>query len=92
MLLKVYYGQQGYDWISWFTDEKFSDSRKPLQAFNKNKREICKDIKGLWTIIEKDRKSKNFKEYVIPKPMTDEQRQKFLEEFFQNRNFVNYKL
>lgn len=66
LLLKVYYGQQGYDWISWFTDEKFSDSRKPLQAFNKNKREICKDIKGLWTIIEKDRKSKNFKEYVIP--------------------------
>jgi hypothetical protein len=82
LLLKVYYGQLGYDWISWFCDEKFSDSREPLQAFDKNKREICKDVKGLWTMIEKDRKSKDFVEYVIPKSMTDKQREQFLNSIF----------
>jgi hypothetical protein len=33
-------------------------------------------------MIEKDRKSKDFVEYVIPKPMTDKQREQFLNSIF----------
>ena len=82
LLLKVYYGSHGYDWISWFLYEKFREDREPLQAFKKNKTEICKDVKGLWRLIEKDRKAFNFTEYVPEKPMTDKQRQLLLESMF----------
>lgn len=56
-LLKEIYGEEGYDWISWFCyDCDFGE--KQLGAWDENKNPICYDIKSLWEYIEKNHKTK----------------------------------
>lgn len=47
----------GYDWISWYLYERDGISGKPrkdLKAWDKDKKEICKDLKSLWTYLIKE--------------------------------------
>lgn len=49
--------EHGYDWLSWYLYEKDGVSGKPrkdLKAWDKDKKEICKDLKGLWTYLIKE--------------------------------------
>lgn len=81
-LLAAYYGKSGREWIDWFLYEKFESKNEPLQAFDKEGKEICKDLKELWEIIEDDRKSDDFVEFVPKKPMTKKEKIKFLNSIF----------
>jgi hypothetical protein len=49
--------EYGYDWLSWFLYEKDGVSGKPredLTAWDEEKGEICKDLKGLWEYLTKE--------------------------------------
>lgn len=49
--------EHGYDWLCWYLYEKDGISGKPrkdLKAWDKEKREICKDLKSLWTYLVKE--------------------------------------
>jgi len=48
----------GYDWLSWYLYEKDGISGKPrkdLTAHDNEKNEICKDLKGLWEYLTKEK-------------------------------------
>lgn len=48
----------GYDWLSWYLYEKDAISGKPraeLKAWENDKTEICKDLKGLWKYLTKEK-------------------------------------
>ena len=48
--------EEGYDWLGWYLYEKDGISGKPrkdLQAWDHKKKEICKDLKGLWEYLTK---------------------------------------
>lgn len=48
----------GYDWLSWYLYEKDGVSGKPrkdLTAWDDEKLEICKDLKGLWEYLTKEK-------------------------------------
>ena len=51
-LLKEIYGEEGYDWFSWFCYERDFGS-KEVGAWDENKNPICYDIKSLWEYLEK---------------------------------------
>ena len=72
ILLEVYYGKEGADWISWYLWE-----RDPLgtidQATTSDGKPICYDIKSLWEEVEQCR-LENKDEYELPKKMSDEER------------------
>jgi hypothetical protein len=76
MLLEVYYGKEGADWISWYLWE-----RDPLgtidQATNRDGKPICFDIKSLWEEVEQCRLENN-DEYELPVKLTDEEIQEIL--------------
>ena len=76
ILLEVYYGKEGADWISWYLWE-----RDPLgtidQATTSDGKPICYDIKSLWEEVEQCRLD-NKDEYELPKKMSDEERQEVL--------------
>lgn len=78
ILLKSYYGEQGEDWISWFLYER--DPERGLLAHDKDGNEICKTIEELWELCEECKLTKE--DYVIPKPMSMEEKTKLLEELF----------
>ena len=47
----------GYDWLSWYLYEKGGISGKPrkdLKAWDKEKKEICKNIRSLWKYLIKE--------------------------------------
>jgi len=48
LLLKEVFGEQGYDWISWYLYERNGSDGKILQAWDKDNNEICYDIPSLW--------------------------------------------
>jgi hypothetical protein len=79
-LLRVYYGESGEDWISWFLYERVDSDES--QAWDEEKNPICYDIESLWKHVEEIRVSSDFQEYVPKKPMTEEERQELLENFF----------
>lgn len=79
-LLKSYYGEEGVDWIDWFIYEKFQDGKEPLTAFDGDE-EICKDIEGLWKLLEEIRE-KGFDEITLPKEMSFEERMEAFEKMF----------
>ncbi len=81
ILLKAHYGEDGAEWIDWFIYEKFSNKADPLTAFEDGV-EICKNIEELWVMVEEIRKSETFKEYIPKDPLTDEERQKIIEDLF----------
>ena len=72
ILLEVYYGKDGADWISWYLWE-----RDPLgtidQATTNDGKPICYDIQSLWEEVEQCRLD-NTKEYELPVRLTDEQK------------------
>jgi hypothetical protein len=76
MLLEVYYGKEGADWISWYLWE-----RDPVgtidQATNRDGKPICFDVKSLWEEVEQCRLENN-DEYELPVKLTDEERQEIL--------------
>ena len=72
ILLEVYYGKEGADWIAWYLWE-----RDPVgtidQATTSDGKPICYDIKSLWEEVEQCR-LENKTEYELPKKMSDEER------------------
>ena len=72
ILLEVYYGKDGADWISWYLWE-----RDPVgtidQATTNDGKPICYDVKSLWEEVEQCR-LENTKEYELPYKLTDEER------------------
>ncbi len=76
ILLEVYYGKEGSDWIDWYLWE-----RDPLgtidQATTNDGKPICYDIQSLWKEVEQCRLD-NTKEYELPVRLTDEEREEVL--------------
>jgi hypothetical protein len=72
ILLEVYYGKDGADWISWYLWE-----RDPLgtidQATTSDGSPICYDVKSLWEEVEQCR-LENKTEYELPVTLTEEQK------------------
>jgi len=83
-LLKVYYGKEGEDWISWFLYER--SNSEEAQAWDKDGNEICFDLKSLWIHVEEIRVSSDFEEYVPPKERTKEDFESDLKEIFKKFN------
>lgn len=51
------YGNEGYDWVSWFLCEKMcSKNPEEMRAFDENGNEICKTIDDLYDFLEKNYK------------------------------------
>ena len=76
ILLKVYYGEDGADWIDWYLYER--DENGALdQAHTNDGKPICYDIKSLWEEVEQCRLD-NKKEYELPVRLTDEERLEIL--------------
>ena len=72
ILLEVYYGKDGADWIGWYLYE-----RDPVgtidQASTNDGKPICYDVKSLWEEVEQCRLD-NTKEYELPVRLTDEEK------------------
>lgn len=86
VLLKTYYSEEGEDIISWWL---YEDVEKKI--YNK-KGEVIEDltsIESLWEYVEKIKKSKKFKPYIIKDPITPEQRMLILKNFTSTINGNN---
>jgi hypothetical protein len=72
ILLEVYYGKEGSDWIDWYLWE-----RDPIgtidQATTNDGTPICYDVKSLWEEVEQCRLD-NKDEYELPVRLTDEEK------------------
>lgn len=51
ILIKEIYGEEGYDWFSWFCYEN-DFGQKGLEAFDENKTPICYSYGSLWEHLE----------------------------------------
>lgn len=80
-LLKVYYGEAGEDWISWFLYERDKNDNTD-QAWDEYKNPICYDIPSLWKHVEELRVSLDFKEYIPKRKMSKEEREELLSNLF----------
>jgi hypothetical protein len=76
MLLEIYYGKEGADWISWYLWER-DPVGDQYQATDKDGNAICYDDKSLWEEVEQCRLENN-DEYELPVKLTDEERQEVL--------------
>jgi hypothetical protein len=56
-LIKEIYGEDGYDWFSWFCYENDYGENK-MGAWDENKELICQDISSLWKYLEKTKSEK----------------------------------
>ena len=72
ILLEVYYGKEGADWIAWYLWER-DPVGDQYQATDKDGNPICYDDKSLWEEVEQCRLDNN-DEYELPKKMSDEER------------------
>jgi len=72
ILLEVYYGKDGADWIGWYLWERDPDGTID-QATNNDGKPICYDIKSLWEEVEQCRLD-NIDEYELPVRLTDEEK------------------
>ncbi len=83
LILRSHYGKEGEDMISWWL---YEDVEKVLYETNSDKvtREL-KTIKQIWEYVEELRNSKDFKEYELPKKLSDEERMKIFEEMFSKK-------
>ena len=72
ILLEVYYGKEGADWIDWYLWEQNLKGGKD-QATDKDGNPICYDDRSLWEEVERCR-LENKAEYELPIPITDEAR------------------
>jgi hypothetical protein len=59
LLWKQLLTTDGYDWLQWFLYEKnyISDGkgRKEMNAWDENGKEICRNLKGLYTYLTKQK-------------------------------------
>jgi len=59
MLWRHILTEDGYEWLQWFLHEKnYIDDgvgRKELQAWDDSGKEICKNLKGLYTYLTKQK-------------------------------------
>ena len=72
MLLEIYYGKEGADWIGWYLWER-DPVGDQYQATDKDGNAICYDDKSLWEEVEQCR-LENKDEYELPVKLTDEER------------------
>jgi len=72
ILLEVYYGKDGADWIGWYLWERDPDGTID-QATTNDGKPICYDIQSLWEEVEQCRLD-NTKEYELPVRLTDEEK------------------
>ena len=72
ILLEVYYGKEGADWIYWYLWERDEDGSLD-QATTNDGKPICYDIKSLWEEVEQCRLD-NKDEYELPARLTDEEK------------------
>lgn len=56
-LIKEIYGEEGYDWWSWFCHEN-DYGQRGLEAFDENKNPICYGFESLWEYLEKNKPNK----------------------------------
>jgi len=75
-LLKVYYGQEGADWIDWYLWER--DPNGALDQATNHGKPVCYDDQSLWEEVEKCR-LENKEEYQLPIPMTQEERDEMID-------------
>jgi hypothetical protein len=75
ILLEVYYGKEGADWIDWYLWER--DPVGTIDQATNDGLPICYDIKSLWEEVERCR-SENKEEYNLPVRLTDEEREEIL--------------
>ena len=75
ILLEIYYGKEGSDWISWYLWER--DPVGTIDQATNHGEPICYDVKSLWEEVEQC-KLDNKTEYELPVKLTDEERQKIL--------------
>lgn len=75
MLLEIYYGKEGAEWIEWYLYERDPDGDQ-FQATNDEK-PICYDDQSLWEEVERCR-LENKEEYNLPVRLTDEEREEIL--------------
>lgn len=54
-LIQEIYGEEGYDWWSWFCYEN-DFGQKGLEAFDENKNPICYSFESLWEFLENMKK------------------------------------
>jgi hypothetical protein len=87
ILLEVYYGKEGTDWINWYLWE-----RDPLgtidQATTNDGKPICYDVKSLWEEVEQCRLD-NTKEYELPVRLTDEEKLEVLNMIKNGKGFIS---
>ena len=69
LLINVYYGKIGSDWISWYLYERNMDSSKDA-ATDGTGEPICFDIPSLWKYVENIRVSDDFIEFTFPEKTT----------------------
>ena len=83
LILKSHYGLEGEDMISWWL---YEDVEKVLYSSNTNKiiRKL-KTIEQLWKYCEELRNSKEFKEYELPKKLSDKERMDILKGIFNTK-------
>jgi len=75
ILLEVYYGKEGADWIGWYLWER--DPVGTIDQATNDGLPICYDIKSLWEEVERCR-LENKEEYNLPVRLTDEEREEIL--------------
>ena len=82
-ILSSHYGEEGEDMISLWL---YEDVEKVLYESDSNKviREL-KTIKQLWEYVEELRKSPDFKEYELPKKLTEDERMDMLKGMFETK-------
>jgi len=87
ILLEVYYGKEGADWIGWYLWE-----RDPVgtsdQATTNDGKPICYDIQSLWEEVEQCRLD-NTKEYELPVRLTDEEKLEVLNMIKNGKGFIS---
>ena len=76
ILIEIYYGKEGANWISWYLWER--DPLGSIDQATDDGKPICYDIKSLWEEVEQCRLD-NKTEYELPVKLTDEERQKILD-------------
>ena len=54
-LIKQIYGEEGYDWFSWFAYEN-EFGQGGLEAYDENKKPICYSHESLWEYLDKNYK------------------------------------
>ena len=76
LLLCVYYGEEGKDWIDWYLYDR--NEGDPLSATDKDGNAICYDEESLWKEVEQCRLD-NDVEYTLPIVLTMEEKLKIID-------------